>query len=68
MRLSHGRLVITLRAQGASVGVTVSGPLLRESAGLLSKVKKRQAKSGVLSLKLTGSGGLTSFSPKLKLK
>jgi hypothetical protein len=68
MRLSHGRLVITLRAQAARVGVTITAPLLRESAGLVRKVKNRQAKSGIVSLKLTGRAGQTSLLRKLKLK
>jgi hypothetical protein len=68
MRLSHGRLVITLRSQAARVGVTITGPLLRESASLQRKVKGGHAKTAVLSLKLTGAGGQTSLSPKLKLR
>jgi len=68
MRLSHGRLLITLRAQTARVGVTITGPLLKESAGLPAKVKGRQIKTGVVSLKLTGSAGQTSLSPKLKFR
>jgi hypothetical protein len=68
MRRIHGRLVITLRSQASRVTVTISAPLLRESSGLLRKVKARQAKPGVLSLKLTGSGGQAAFSPKLRLK
>jgi hypothetical protein len=68
MRLSHGRLVIALRSQAARVGVTITGPLLRESASLQRKVKGLHAKNAVLSLKLTGAGGQTSLSPKLKLR
>ncbi len=68
MRLSHGRLLITLRSQASRVGVTITAPLLKESAGLARRVKSRQAKFGVVSLKLTGSSGQASFSPKLKLK
>ena len=68
MRLSHGRLVITLRAQAARVAVTIAGPLLNESAGLQRKVTGGQSKAAVVSLKLTGTAGQTSLSPTLKLR
>ena len=68
MRRINGQLVITLRAQASRVRVTITGPLMRESAGLMHKVQARQAKPAVVRLKLTGDGGQTGFSPKLKLK
>ena len=69
LRLSHGRLVIMLqRGPAARIAATISGPLLQESAAFERKVKARQVKTGVVSLKLTGSAGQTSLSPKLKFR
>jgi hypothetical protein len=68
MRRIHGQLVITLRAQASRVRVTITGPLMKESGSLVRKVQARQAKRAVVRLKLTGDGGQTAFSPKLKLK
>jgi hypothetical protein len=67
LKISHGRLVITLRSSAVRVGVTITAPLLRESAGFQGKVKGHRIKSSVVGLKLTGIAGQTSLSLKLKV-
>jgi hypothetical protein len=68
LKISQGRLLITLRSSAAQVGVTITAPLLRESAGFQRKVRGHQIKSSVVGLKLTGLGGQTSLPVKLKVK
>jgi hypothetical protein len=67
MKISQGRLLITLRSSAARVGVTITAPLLRESAGFQRKVKGHQIKNSVVGLKLSGNAGQTSLPVKLKV-
>jgi hypothetical protein len=67
LKISHGRLVITLRTSAARVGVTITAPLLRESAGFERKVKRRQITTSVVGLKLTGTAGQMSLPLRLKV-
>jgi hypothetical protein len=67
LKISQGRLVITLRKSAARVGVTITAPLLRESAGFERKVKRRQITTAVVGLKLTGIAGQISSPLKLKI-
>ncbi len=67
LKISQGRLLITLRSSSSRVGVTITAPLLRESAGFQRKVKGHQTKSAVVGLKLSGNAGQTSLPIKLKV-
>jgi hypothetical protein len=67
LKMSHGRLVVTLRSSASRAGVTITAPLLNESAGFQRKVKRRQIKNSIVGLKLTGNTGQTSLPLKLKV-
>jgi hypothetical protein len=67
LKISHGRLVVTLRSPASRAGVTITAPLLSESAGFQRKVKRRQIKNSIVGLKLTGNAGQTSLPLKLKV-
>jgi hypothetical protein len=67
LKISHGRLLITLSSSATVVAVTITAPLLGESAGFQRKVKARQTKSSVVGLKLSGTAGQTSVPLKLKV-
>jgi hypothetical protein len=51
--IKGGKLVITFKKAVASATITLSGPLVAESKGLQTKVKKHKVKSLNFSLKLT---------------
>ena len=51
--IKGGKLVVTFKKAAASATITVSGPLVAETTGLQTKVKKHKVKSLTFSLKLT---------------
>jgi hypothetical protein len=64
--IKHGKLVITLKKASGSVTFTISGPLLTETKGLQTKVKKHKTKKLTFRLKVTDATH-TSTSLSLKL-
>jgi hypothetical protein len=67
VKVSGGRLMITLTSAAASVTVTVSGPVLVESKALQTNVKKHKVKSLTLTVRAVDAKG-TGTSLPLKLK
>ena len=65
--LKGGQLVLTLQKAAASVGVSVSAPVLTETGSLQSGVKKHKVTSATVMLKVTDTKGTTTLLP-LKLK
>jgi hypothetical protein len=66
VKLSGGRLMITLSSPASSVSVTASGPLLTESKLLQQKVKKHKIKKLTFTIKVgDASGKNTTLSTKL---
>ncbi len=51
--IKHGKLVITLKKPAGTVTFKVSGPLVTETKGLQTKVKKHKTKSLKFTLKVT---------------
>jgi hypothetical protein len=51
--IKGGKLVVTFKKAASSATITVSGPLVSETKGLQTKVKKHKVKSLTFSLKLT---------------
>jgi hypothetical protein len=65
--IKNGRLVITLKKAAGKLAITVSGPLLSESKGLQTKVKKHKTKTLKFSLKVNDAKHkATTLSLKLK--
>jgi hypothetical protein len=68
VKVSGGRLLITLKVASARVSVTVKGPGLSESNSLKQKVRKHRVKKLSLTFKLTNAGGTrTTISLKLRV-
>jgi hypothetical protein len=57
VKLSGGRLMITLSSPASSVSVTASGPLLTESKSLQNKVKKHKIKKLTFTIKVVDAAG-----------
>jgi hypothetical protein len=64
--LKHGQLVITLKKAAGSVIFTISGPLLTETRGLQTKVKKHKTRKLTFRLRVTDANH-TSTSRSLRL-
>ncbi len=64
--IKGGKLVITFKKPAAGATITLSGPLVSETNGLQTKVKKHKVKSLTFSLKLTDAKK-TSTTLSLKL-
>jgi hypothetical protein len=66
VKLSGGRLMITLSSPASSVSVTASGPLLTESKSLQNMVKKHKVKKLTFTIKIVDAAGKnTTLSLKL---
>lgn len=67
VKLKRGRLVITLKKAAGTVTFTLSGPLLSETKGLQTKVKKHKTKKLTFHLKVTDAKkAATSVALKLR--